>query len=371
MRNSIIVLIAIIALSACTKGLHEEIVPVDLNLNNIGVIAVMDAKIEKDSSAWVQISYSNDIDNPYTSEPIFETNATITISSSEGGNEQLTYTGKKGIYRGTAITGNIGETYNLNIEIAGQEYSASATMLPTANFNTIELNPITTIDKNGNPFTTYDEVWYINNDINARNLYMFEWWTNGVHLTEKDWAIDDDRIPNGSNGIRVFNPTIDPGPNQRTEFKMAEIGFNTYNYFNMYEKIVRGIVSVSSQTPYNPVSSFGPRTIGNFRAVSFTNYVALTPPALYANNFDNILYWESNQLFIKYNLFWSNSPNITETNSTKIEDVAFTTFIDNEVGYNAFTTNDWPTGSTYYFCIQAEDVQGNKSILSSEVSTAL
>jgi hypothetical protein len=368
MKNTAILISIIVLLNSCTKGLREEIVPVELNVNNIGTITVIDAKIEKDSSAWVQISYSNDINNPYTAEPIYEINATVQISANNGIQETLAYTGSKGTYKGSSIKGSIGTNYNLTIIINDQTYTANATMLPTASYNKFEINEITGSGKNGILYLAYDEVWYVNNDPNARNFYMFEWWTNGVHNKEKDWAIDDDRIPNGSNGIRVFNPSISPNANERLELKTAEVDLSTYNYFNMYEKIVRGMVGVSGQTPYNPVSNFGAGTVGNFRAISFTNYVALIPPALYSSSEATTmdLRFARNDFFIKYNLFWSTSPGVTL--NSNVLNLPFTEFVDKDATYGLIQHTGLSSGTTYYYRIQAEDIQGNQSMLSQEIS---
>ena len=371
MKNTVILFSIIVLLNSCTEGLHEEIVPIDLNVNNIGIITVMDAKIEKDSSAWVQISYSNDINNPYTAEPIYETNATVQITENNGIQETLAYTGSKGIYKGSSIKGSIGTNYNLTITINDQTYTANATMLPTASYNKFEINEITGTGKNGTLYSTYEEVWYVNNDPNARNFYLFEWWINGVHNKERDWAIDDDRVPNGNNGIRVFNPSINPNTNERLELKTAEIDLNTYNYFNMYEKIIRGMVGVSGQTPYNPVSNFGAGTIGNFRAISFANYIALIPPIVYSSGSATTmdLRFARNKIFIKYNLFWSTSPGVTL--NSNVLDLPFIEFIDKGATYGLIQHTGLSLGTTYYYRIQAEDGQGNKSILSQEDSSTI
>jgi hypothetical protein len=241
-------------------------------------------------------------------------------------------------------------------------------MLPTASYNKFEIDEIIESGKNGNPYSAYEEVWYVNNDPNVRNFYLFEWWTNGVHNKERDWAIDDDRIPNGSNGIRVFNPSINPNANERLELKTAEVDLNTYNYFNMYEKIVRGMVGVSGQTPYNPASNFGAGTVGNFRAISFANYVALMPPALYSSSEATTtdLTFVRNDFFIKYTLFWSTSPEVTL--NSNVLDLPFTEIINKGVTYGLIQHTGLSLGTTYYYRIQAEDMQGNQSMLPQEIS---
>jgi hypothetical protein len=295
----------------------------------------------------------------------------VQISANNGIQETLAYTGSKGIYKGSSIIGSVGTNYNLTITINDQTYTANATMLPTASYNKLEINEITENGKNGNPYTAYEEVWYVNNDRNARNYYLFEWWTNGVHNKERDWAIDDDRIPNGSNGIRVFNPTISPNANDRLELKTAEIDLNTYNYFNMYEKIIRGMVGVSGQTPYNPASNFGTGTVGNFRAISFANYVVLIPPVLTSSSKATTLdlTFARNQFFIKYTLFWSTSPGVTL--NSNVLDLPFVELDNKGVTYGLIQHTGLSSGTTYYYRIQAEDMQGNKSMLSQEISNTI
>ena len=127
----------------------------------------------------------------------------------------------------------------------------------------------------------YSDEWIINDPSATRNRYLFEWWANGVHYIRQDWAIDDNRVVNANEGLKLFTVTLDPLANQYIQHRTAEIDKITYDYYNMYEKIVRGLVTVTSQTPYNPVSNFGNNTIGNFRAVAFSSAILLTPPDIF------------------------------------------------------------------------------------------
>jgi len=264
-----LIAIAIISVtSSCRKGLQEELIPIDLNVINIGTITVIDAKIEMDSVAWVQISYSEDINSPYTTNPNFETNAIITINNGVS-TEQLTYIGN-GVYRGSSILGQVGSTYSISIDINGAIYSAVSTMYPPATLRDITLTPYSDKD-----VTAYSENWVVNDPSDTRNRYLFEWWTNGVHNSRIDWAIDDNRVVNANEGLSLFNPQRDVFKNETTIFRVSEIDKATYDYFNMYEKIMRGIASAGDQTPYNPVSSYGPGTVGNFRAVAFSSYTVI------------------------------------------------------------------------------------------------
>ncbi len=166
-----------------------------------------------------------------------------------------------------------------------------------------------------------------------------------------------------------MNPTTSPAANEYTVFRASEIDKLTYDYYNMYEKIVRGLVSVASQTPYNPVSNFGGGTIGNFRAVSFSSIVVLTPPALTVSTKTGTpeVSFPLNVYFKKYNLYWGTTPGVTK-NSTGIKNINFT----NPSGKaGVYTPPNLKSGTTYYFRIEVEDEAGNVSILSPEASTVV
>ena len=270
MKKLIIAIAIVSVISSCRKGLQEELIPMDLTVNNIGTITVIDAKIEMDASALVQVSYSEDINAAFTPSPNYETNAIIGISDGIS-SEQLTYIGK-GVYRGSSILGEVGNTYSITIDINGTIYNAVSTMLPSATLRDITLDPYEVADKDGKSYTAYTENWIVNDPSATRNRYLFEWWTNGVHNERMDWAIDDNRVVNANEGLFLGNITRDVYEGETTTFRVAEIDKSTYDYFNMYEKIVRGIASAGDQTPYNPVSSYGPGTVGNFRAVAFSSY---------------------------------------------------------------------------------------------------
>jgi len=162
---------------------------------------------------------------------------------------------------------------------------------------------------------------------------------------------------------------MDPGPNEHTRHRTAEIDKITYDYYNMYEKIVRGLVSVDSQTPYNPTSNFGKGTIGNFRAVAFSSAVVLTPPGISAvgQNKQVVLSFPLNKFFTKYNLYWSTTPGVTNK-SDVIRDLQFSSSDSKNATY---THKNIKSDTFYYYRMEVEDAEGNVSILSPEVSSEI
>ena len=349
---------------AC-DGFHEEMVPVDINVDDVETVLVINGEIEEGQIAWVEISYSEDINAPANTPINYEKNASVSISTGGGSSENMTHAGN-GIYVGSNIKGIVREIYTMNVEIGSQTYTANSTMLKPRGYQGAWVYQI---GSNGNGGASiYSDEWIINDPSATRNRYLFEWWANGVHYIRQDWAIDDNRVVNVNEGLKLFTVTLDPLPNQYIQHRTAEIDKITYDYYNMYEKIVRGLISVASQTPYNPVSNFGQGTIGNFRAVAFSTSILLTPPniVIIPQDKQNVLAFEPNFYFEKYNLFWNNSSGVNES-SNVISDIRLG-ITEDEI--NFFVDNNLDNASTYYYRLQVDAGDGNISILSPEVSAS-
>jgi len=358
-------LVLIFVLFSC-DGFNEEIVPINISVEDIGQILVINGEIEENEIAWVQISYSEDIDASINTPIHYEKNASVSITNSNGTSEELVY-GRNGIYFGNEIKGKVSETYTMTITIGSETYTAKSTMFSPPGYQGawVYYNSGSSEKIGGSGYT--DE-WIINDPSATRNRYLFEWWANGVHYVRQDWAIDDNRVVNANEGLKLFTVTLDPLSNQHIRHRTAEIDKITYDYYNMYEKIVRGLVSVTSQTPYNPVSNFGKSTIGNFRAVSFSSAILLTPPniSILAQDEQNVLAFPPNTFFTKYNLYSSTTSGVTNE-STVMANLRLGV-TDDEIAFHVDT--NLTNGSTYYYRLEVEDAEGNVSILSPEVSAS-
>ena len=358
-------LVLIFVLFSC-DGFNEEIVPVNISVEDIGQILVINGEIEENEIAWVQISYSEDIDASINTPIHYEKNASVSINTSNGTSEELVY-GWYGVYFGNEIKGKVSETYTMTITIGSETYTAKSTMFSPPGYQGAWVYEIGSTDKGGGS-SKYSDEWIINDPSATRNRYLFEWWANGVHYIRQDWAIDDNRVVNANEGLKLFTVTLDPLSNQHIRHRTAEIDKITYDYYNMYEKIVRGLVSVTSQTPYNPVSNFGKGTIGNFRAVSFSSAILLTPPniSIFAQDEQNVLAFPPNPFFTKYNLYSSTTSGVTNE-STVMANLRLGV-TDDEIAFHVDT--NLTNGSTYYYRLEVEDAEGNVSILSPEVSAS-
>jgi len=361
-------LVLIFVLFSC-DGFNEEIVPINISVEDIGQILVINGEIEQNEVAWVQISYSEDIDASINTPIHYEKNASVSINTSNGTSEELVY-GWDGVYFGNEIKGKVSETYTMTITIGSETYTAKSTMFSPPGYQGAWVYNNSGSEGSSEKVggSGYSDEWIINDPSATRNRYLFEWWANGVHYIRQDWAIDDNRVVNANEGLKLFTVTLDPLSNQHIRHRTAEIDKITYDYYNMYEKIVRGLVSVTSQTPYNPVSNFGKGTIGNFRAVAFSSAILLTPPniSIFAQDEQNVLAFSPNPFFTKYNLYSSTTSGVTNE-STVMANLRLGV-TDDEIAFHVDT--NLTNGSTYYYRLEVEDAEGNVSILSPEVSAS-
>ena len=297
----------------------------------------------------------------------------------------------KGLYVGSTILGVEGKTYTLTVKIGAKTYTAKCEMFKEPGISWFAINGMTNrgqyisysvtsgtdSGKGGKDGTGgYSEEWHVMDPAATRDRYLFEYYLNGVHLVAKDWAIDDNRVVNSTDkiskkeGLKLFNITINPAANQYLDFRVSKIDKPTYDYYNMYEKIVRGLIGVGSVTPYNPKSNFvGERTVGNFRAVSFSATPGLAPPTPCATSKAGTvtLQFEASPVapdgkttyFKKYHLYWSAKEDVDHT-STKIENIQPTS----KGGKVLVHTIKSPAKGTGYYRLQVEDKDGFVSPLS-------
>jgi len=296
----------------------------------------------------------------------------------------------KGLYVGSTIVGEEGKTYTLTVKIGAKTYTAKCEMFKEPGISWFAINGMTNrgqyIDysvtsgtgaKGGKSGTGgYSEEWHVMDPKDTRDRYLFEYYLNGVHLVAKDWCIDDNRVVNTTDkiskkeGLKLFNVTINPAANQYLNFRVSEVDKPTYDYFNMYEKIMRGLIGPGSVTPYNPKSNFsGERTVGNFRAVSFSATPGLAPPTPCATSKSGTvtLQFEASPVapdgktayFKKYHLYWSAKEDVDHT-SSKVADIQPTS----KGGKVLIHTLKSPVKGVGYYRLQVEDKDGFVSPLS-------
>ena len=87
-------------------GFNEEIVPINIDVEDVETILVINGEIEEGQIAWVQISYSEDINASLNTPINYEKSATVSISTKSGSSEEMIHIWN-GIYIGSKIKGII------------------------------------------------------------------------------------------------------------------------------------------------------------------------------------------------------------------------------------------------------------------------
>lgn len=360
------VLLFTITLMSCDvlDGFDTQAVEVDIPVEDVKAVLVMDGSIERNKTARLRLSYSRDIHEDPEKGFGVEENAFVSISTNDGQSENLVYK-DNGLYVGNTLLGKEKTDYTMKVRIGNELYTATSTMFPepgydsaTATYGSDAFKKEQSTGKGG---SFYKEMWWVKDNPNTRDFYLFGWEINGVHIHVLDWAIDDNRVVHDRGYLRLLNPVISPGPNQFIRLTASLIDKPTYNFYNMYEKIMRNLVGTGGVTPYNPVSNFGKGTMGNFRAVSFSEIFLSTPPELIVrpNNGEVKLTWPGNEAFVKYYLYGDTKPGVSTKSKLLVEQAE-----------TVFHHRSLDNGKEYYYRILVEDSLGQFSPLSGEQAAA-
>ena len=70
-------------------GFNEKIVPINISVENVGQVLVINGEIEENSIAWVQISYSEDINASINTPINYEKNTSVFITNNNNTSEEL------------------------------------------------------------------------------------------------------------------------------------------------------------------------------------------------------------------------------------------------------------------------------------------
>lgn len=266
MKSSIIVnllagLSIVLVLSSC-----EEVIDIDLNSSDPVIAA--EGLIEKDSVAWLKLSYTSDYFTPAESEMVDD--AFVTITDDNGISEILEHQGN-GLYRGNSIVGITGLGYTL--KFSNDEYDISASSLL---FDPVEIYSVTFEESTLNLPGQEDEIYY-NPVINMSYLEgindysMIKFWVNGEENRDRYYLVDAAFYAQ-NNAIEYIAFQLQLSPNDVLYLKVFSIDGPAYEYYYQLNEIGGDGRMGSSSTPYNPESNFGSEVMGYFAAWSFVEH---------------------------------------------------------------------------------------------------
>lgn len=254
------VFVAIFLLSSC-----EEVI--DIDLNSAEPVVAAEALIEKDSVAWLKLSYSSDYFDEEESEKI--ENAVVILNDSEGNSESLEHMGD-GYYKGSTVVGKEGTTYTLDFSFDdhvsnGQSHLNKALEVYSVEF---EENETPRPGEEG----TYKVTLKLANNQDVQEYALVKFWANNVEKKDMYYLINDEYY--AQDDIIEYNPFLlnfDKGDN--VKIVVYSIDEDTYVYYSQLNDQLGGRMGASS-TPYNPQSNLGDDVMGYFAAWSSTKYFA-------------------------------------------------------------------------------------------------
>ncbi|MCD7898720.1 MAG: DUF4249 domain-containing protein [Bacteroides sp.] len=123
-----------LVLSSLTTSCEDII---DVELRNVDPILVIEGNVRMGEVAEVRLTKSKNFSDLNDYPPIQD--AIVVIEDNAGNREQLTYASESGKYRATTITGVERRAYNLSVTYEGIEYTATSTMPPRVEIDSLTL----------------------------------------------------------------------------------------------------------------------------------------------------------------------------------------------------------------------------------------
>ncbi len=194
--------------------------------------------------------------------------ATVTISDDAGNSETLQYNGN-GYYQTSALTGVPTRTYTLNVNVAGQTFTAKSTIPPVVNFDSLYMQILSTAgDSLKMVYAQFQDV------PNVANYYRHVMYVNGEKY--KGIYVSDDPYSDGQiikRPLPYFGADEDLLPGDSVEVEMQCIDAGVYQYFYTLDQTI----SQNSATPANPQSNISGGALGYFSAHTVQRKLLIVP----------------------------------------------------------------------------------------------
>ena len=240
-----------VILYACTKVIN-------VNLNDAAPQIVVEGIITNAPGPYqVQITKTVSFDASNSFPPV--SGAIVKITDNGGIIQDVLTETSPGIYTTHTIQGIPGHTYQLNITIGTQTYSASSTMPQPVILDSISFQHTTRVNR-----IDISTVPNYKDPLNIKNYYSFEQFVNSRKL--KFTSVFDDRLSDGryiNVALRTDSSYINIG--DTVLLKMNCIDKATYDYFYTFAQVA-GNNNFQSASPSNPVSNISNNALGYFTA---------------------------------------------------------------------------------------------------------
>ena len=256
--SNLIFLSFILFFSAC-----EDVIEIDLNTAN--TVLVAEGVLEKDSIAWIQLSYTTDYF--YLEESAKVVDAQVILSDEFGNSEILNHI-YNGRYIGKTLIGSVNTNYSIQITTDEFKCNAETYLHSPSKIYSVEFEK-KKINRPGNE-GNYSATITFKDDGMVHNFYMLKFWINGEPVEESYSLVDDKYY--AQNDVIEYSPfRIDFEEGDLVLTKIYSIDESTYTYYNQLND--NNGNGMNSSTPYNAKSNFGNDVLGYFTTWSVVGYV--------------------------------------------------------------------------------------------------
>lgn len=245
-------LLTIVLASACKKV-------IDVDLKSTTPQIVIEGNITDAGGPYeVKISKTVDFSVNNVYPPV--TNAVVTITDTTNGITEQLYQSDSGVYITTDLIGVSRHTYRLQVNVNGQQYTASSTMP-----RRVPLDSITFAENvNFNNQMEINAVVNFQDPVGLGNYYMFTEHVDSRQIP--DIFVFEDRLSDGRYiEDPLFNDSAYLQKGDTLVLSMDCIDQNIYNYFFTLMNVT-GNNNFQSVTPANPVSNISNGALGYFSA---------------------------------------------------------------------------------------------------------
>lgn len=247
-------IIFIIGSFSCTKV-------IDIHLDTSAPKLVVEGIVSNNfRETFVRISKSVEFSEPNNFPAV--DNALVILKDSNTNAFDTLYETKNNegvlIYKPHRIKGVIGHTYQLKVNVNGQQYEASSQMPDSVAFTGLKLFATNSASDTSVTFTIVPQ--YIDQK-GVSNYYRFIQYIN--HKKDDGINVLNDDVGDGLPNERpIFTNTINIRLNDTVAVKMLNIDKNVYQYFYELEQNANQL----GVTPSNPVSNISNGALGYFSA---------------------------------------------------------------------------------------------------------
>jgi hypothetical protein len=267
MKNSFLLRFAAAGFALCLASSCQKVI--DLDLKEAAPRLVIEGNLVDDGQpCTVQVSLSASYTDTNTFPGV--SGAVVTLSDDAGGLETLAATSTPGQYRGRTITGQVGRSYTLRVEVEGTAYVAVST-LPAA-------VPLTGLKAEKSGFGDNIQITpEFQDPAGVPNSYLFRQYRNG--RLNKTLFLQNDELTDGKANARpLFSRGGDEDADKlvsgdSVRIEMQNIDAGVYKYLFTLNQVLQG----NSASPANPKSNFSGNVLGYFSAYSRRQRTILVP----------------------------------------------------------------------------------------------